>query len=92
MCLWEVVEQWKCQKTTSVYLQKRFCNNASTANKSQSLSAGTALEAQVDSCLHAHSFLVKVANFVSLHKGTQIQYFSQKYSLEHFLPNCRTAS
>lgn len=74
MCLWKVLEQWKCQKTTRVYPQRRFCSKASTANKSQSLSEGAALEAQVDSCLHAHSFLVKAANFASLHKGPQIQY------------------
>lgn len=70
MCLWKVLEQWLCQKTTGVYPQSK----ASTANKSQPLSDEAALKAQVDNCLHAHSFLVKAANFASIHKGPQLQY------------------
>lgn len=72
--LWKVLEQWKCKKTTRVYPQRTFCSKALTANKSQSLSEGAASEAQVDSCLPAYSFLVKSANFASLHKVPQIQY------------------
>lgn len=30
----------------------------------------------MDSCLHAHSFLVKAANFASLHKGPQKSVFA----------------
>ena len=86
MCLWKVIEQWKCQETTRVYPQGRFCSKASTANKSLPLSEGAALKAQVDSCLHAHSFLAEAAIFASLHKRPQIQslffFFQFSYSAQ----------
>lgn len=69
-------------KRQQEYFQRRSCSKASTANKSQSLSEGAALKAQVDSCLLAHSFLVKAANFASLHKRTANPVFAFSFEIQ----------